>query len=123
MFDVKVMQDFSSAHQLRGYKGKCEDLHGHNWKVEAVFTAEKLNDIGLTADFCVLREELKKILKQLDHKILNEVPPFDEINPSSENISKFVFEGLKNLKEIGDSVTVKEVSVWETDTACATYYE
>jgi 6-pyruvoyltetrahydropterin/6-carboxytetrahydropterin synthase len=82
-----IESQFSAAHQLRGYKGKCENLHGHNWRVQVVVNAEKLNEIGLVIDFYELKKTTNEILSSLDHSVLNEIFPFTEINPSSENIA------------------------------------
>ncbi|MFH1846381.1 MAG: 6-carboxytetrahydropterin synthase QueD [Candidatus Omnitrophota bacterium] len=118
MFLVKVRSVFSGAHNLRGYKGKCEDLHGHNWKVEVSVSGEKLDDIGMVVDFSLLKQELNKILNELDHKYLNKIEYFKCINPTSENIAKYVYE--KMVKN-GLGVNIKEITVWETDTSSATY--
>ena len=122
MYEILVKGDFSSAHNLRGYKGKCETLHGHNWKVEARFEKESLNDIGISVDFVTLKSRLNDILKKLDHAYLNKVDVFKTKNPSAENISRFIYEKLKgSIKEKG--LFLKSVSVWESETSCATYYE
>ena len=122
MYEILIKGDFSSAHNLRGYKGKCEALHGHSWKVEARFEKEDLNDIGISVDFVVLKARLKDILKKLDHAYLNKIDAFKTKNPSAENISRFIYEKLKgSIKEKG--LFLKSVSVWESETACATYYE
>lgn len=119
MFEVSVTMNFSAAHNLRGYRGKCEALHGHNWKVEATLSAEVLDKIGMAQDFTDIRRRLKKILSGLDHKHLNALPFFKKINPTSENIAKFIFEKMKTL----DSARVKVacVKIWETETSCAVY--
>ena len=122
MYEILIKGDFSSAHNLRGYKGKCEALHGHSWKVEARFEKEGLNDIGISVDFVTLKSRLKGILKKLDHTHLNKIKVFKTINPSAENIARFVYTKLKNsIKEKG--LILKSVSVWESETSCATYYE
>ena len=122
MFEISIQSSFASAHRLRNYKGQCEALHGHNWKVEVYVKSQKLNDIGLAIDFKDLKEITKKILSGLDHKYLNDIPPFDEINPSSENIARFLFNRIK--EEIKDpSVSVSKISVWESDTSFASYFE
>lgn len=122
MYEVLVKSDFSSAHNLRGYKGKCEALHGHNWKVEAGFQKETLNEIGLSADFSDLKSMLKAALKKLDHAYLNELDVFKKDNPSAENIARHIYKELKlSIKEKG--LSVRSVSVWESENSCATYYE
>jgi 6-pyruvoyltetrahydropterin/6-carboxytetrahydropterin synthase len=118
MYRIKVKASFSSAHNLRGYKGKCEDLHGHNWKVEADIESYDLDKIGMIVDFSVLKKKLRKILEKLDHKYLNNIPYFKKINPTSENIAKYIYNRLKDAK-----VNPASVTVWESDTSCATYSE
>ncbi len=122
MYELMIETTFSAAHQLRGYKGKCEELHGHNWKVQVHVTASKLNEIDIALDFHDLKAYTNEIIKQLDHSMLNDLFPFTEINPSSENIARWIFESLK--KKINtDDIRVSAVTVWESDTASATYYE
>ena len=118
MFTVKISSSFSSAHNLRGYKGKCEDLHGHNWRVEVSAVSEKLDDIGMVVDFKVLKEEVKSITSDLDHKYLNDLDYFKKCNPTSENIARYVHERLSAKRP---DLKVREVTVWETDTSSATY--
>jgi 6-pyruvoyltetrahydropterin/6-carboxytetrahydropterin synthase len=124
MFEVSVEAGFAAAHQLRNYRGKCENLHGHNYKVRVTVQGEELNSIGLLADFTELKAALREISEFLDHKFLNEIPPFTEINPSAENVAKYICDELqKSLNEGSSEVPVKiaEVKVWETDTSTATY--
>jgi len=122
MYEISIKGDFSSAHNLRGYKGRCEGLHGHSWKVEARFEKEGLNDIGISVDFVTLKSRLKYILKKLDHTHLNKIEAFKTINPSAENIARFIYAKLKSsIKEKG--LFLKSLSVWESETSCATYYE
>jgi len=116
MYSVKVEGSFSSAHNLRGYKGKCEELHGHNWKVEALAQSPNLNKTGMVRDFHDLKGELNKILEKLDHKYLNKISYFKKSNPTSENITRFIYEKLKSkIPEI------KSVTVWESPDSSATY--
>ncbi|NOX20185.1 MAG: 6-carboxytetrahydropterin synthase QueD [Nitrospirae bacterium] len=122
MYELMIETTFSAAHQLRGYKGKCEELHGHNWKVQVHVTATKLNEIDIAIDFHDLKAYTNEVVKQLDHAFLNDLFPFTEINPSSENIARWIFESLKK-KINNDYVKVSAVTVWESDTASATYYE
>ena len=122
MYELTILSDFAAAHNLRGYEGECENLHGHNWKVEVMVTSKELNKIGLAVDFRVLKKMLEGILEKLDHKYLNEILPFDKENPSSENIARYIFNQFK--KEIkGKGIKVARVLVWESDNAAATYYE
>lgn len=118
MYSIKVEGNFSSAHNLRGYKGKCESLHGHNWKIEVVAAKEKLDKAGMVMDFKFLKKELNAILEKLDHKHLNNVTYFKKVNPTSENIAKYIYDCLK--KKIR---TLSSITVWENSTSCATYYE
>jgi 6-pyruvoyltetrahydropterin/6-carboxytetrahydropterin synthase len=118
MFSIKVEGNFSSAHNLRGYKGKCEELHGHNWRVEVEIASNKLDKTGMVLDFKVLRMKLDKILEKLDHKHLNNIPYFKKVNPSSEHLAKYIYQSLKS-KISG----IKSVTVWENNTSSATYYD
>lgn len=122
MYELMIETKFASAHQLRGYKGKCEALHGHNWKVQVFVSAQKLNEIDIAIDFHDLKKHTHEIVGQLDHIMLNEIFPFTEINPSSENIAKWIYDSLKKKIEDGN-VMVSAVTVWESDSASATYYE
>ncbi len=123
MYLLTIEDHFASAHQLRGYRGKCENIHGHNWKVVLNVQGEKLNEIGLLIDFNDLKSILKKITNSLDHKNLNEVVPFNIINPSSENIAEFIaLEAQKEITEINPELYVESVTVWESDTSRCTYY-
>jgi 6-pyruvoyltetrahydropterin/6-carboxytetrahydropterin synthase len=117
VYKIKVEATFSAAHNLRGYKGKCEELHGHNWKVEISAASRKLDKIGMVMDFKCLKEKLNALLDRFDHKYLNDVLYFKRVNPTSENIAKYIFDNLKKEIPALDSVTV-----WESDKACATYY-
>lgn len=118
MYSLKVESNFSSAHNLRAYKGKCEELHGHNWKVEATAESPGLDKIGMVMDFKLIKDELNHILDRFDHKYLNKLKPFDKINPTSENIARFIFETLKSRV-----AGLKSITVWENSTSSATYYE
>lgn len=122
MYELMVETQFSAAHQLRGYKGKCENLHGHNWRIQFVITAEKLNDIGLAMDFHELKKITNELISTLDHSVLNEMFPFTEINPSSENIAKWMYDSIKK-KLNNNNIAVASVTVWEAETASATYYD
>ena len=122
MYRVVVETHFSSAHCLRGYDGPCEALHGHNWKVTVSVQAKTLDDLGMVLDFKVLKQEVNKIIDQLDHTYLNEKAPFDAVNPSSENIACYIFQELK--PKINDErKRISEVRVWESEGSMATYTE
>jgi len=122
MYTLTVEMKFASAHQLRHYMGRCENLHGHSWKVQVSVTAQKLNEIGLAMDFTELKRITSEIVGPLDHTCLNSLPPFADINPSSENISRWIFNSVKE-KLVGYEVKLESVTVWESDTASATYTE
>lgn len=122
MFELMVETTFSAAHQLRGYKGKCEHLHGHNWKVQVHMSADRLNEIDIVMDFHELRRLVNEVTASLDHTFLNDVFPFTEKNPSSENIAKWIYDLVKK-KINSDYIQLTAVTVWESDSASATYYE
>jgi 6-pyruvoyltetrahydropterin/6-carboxytetrahydropterin synthase len=120
MFTLSVKDSFAAAHRLIGYEGKCEDLHGHNFVVEAFFSGEKLGDDGLLIDFKILKDFLKDVLDKLDHKYLNEIPFFIERASSAEYIALYIFgEVEKQMK--GKAAVLKEIRVWESDKAYAAY--
>ncbi len=122
MYRLKVVTSFAAAHNLNNYQGECENLHGHNWRVEVVVKARELDKAGLCIDFKILKAETKELLATLDHKYLNELEQFRGLSPSSENISRFIFAELG--KKLNDgNVTVEKITVWESDFACASYYE
>lgn len=123
MYKLTIETNFASAHQLRGYKGKCENLHGHNWKVQVSVIADRLNDIDIAIDFHDLKDITDGIISKLDHKFLNDVFPFTEKNPSSENIAHWIFDSLKNDLREHENIRVSAVTVWESTTASATYFE
>lgn len=118
MYRIKVEGNFSSAHNLRGYKGKCEALHGHNWKVEAIVMADALDKAGMVMDFKVLKAALHEVLERLDHTYLNKTPYFKKVNPTSERICEYIYKKLKPRVPC-----LKAVTVWENNTCCATYEE
>jgi 6-pyruvoyltetrahydropterin/6-carboxytetrahydropterin synthase len=120
MYEVTIEAGFSGAHVLRGYHGKCGRLHGHNWKVVVTVATDRLDDIGMAVDFARVKQETQGILAQVDHTCLNEVFPFTELNPTAENIAKWVWEMLSKRIE-GTAVAVARVTVWESDSARASY--
>lgn len=122
MFRLKILTSFAAAHCLINYQGDCENLHGHNWRVEVTVRARELDDAGLGIDFKILKAETNQLLKTLDHKYLNELPPFNGLSPSSENISRFLFRELSNRLNT-DNIKVETITVWESDFACASYSE
>jgi 6-pyruvoyltetrahydropterin/6-carboxytetrahydropterin synthase len=118
MYEIKVEATFSSAHNLRDYRGKCEHLHGHNWKIEAAFEHSELGRDGIAIDFKDAKTLLKNAIDEMDHSYLNELKYFKFRNPTSENIAKFVYDKIRK-KTAG----IKSVSVWENESSCATYRE
>ena len=122
MYELRTITQFGAAHQLRDYGGKCEELHGHNWKIEVYVKGERLDKDGLLIDFKLIKDAANRIIERLDHKFLNELESFQEINPSSENIARYIYEALE--EELSqENVTVSRVMAWESDSACATYSE
>jgi 6-pyruvoyltetrahydropterin/6-carboxytetrahydropterin synthase len=121
MYEISVEKHFDAAHYLRDYKGKCENMHGHRYSIVVKCSAEKLNAIGLAYDFTDLKAHLSEILERYDHTCLNDVKPFDKINPSAENIAATIYDELK--KSLGaardkklskDEVKLTSVAAWET---------
>ncbi len=124
MFEVAVERTFAAAHQLRNYKGKCENLHGHNYKVRVAVEAEALDDAGLVVDFVEMKRLMDEVIERLDHTYLNDIPPFDRVNPSAENIAKLFFDELdRGLREarLSNAPRIASVKIWETETSTATY--
>ncbi len=119
MYQVSVRQHFDAAHALRGYQGKCENLHGHRFEVAVRLRTEKLDDLGLAYDFVELKRHLSEILTKWDHHSLNNIPPFDSVNPSSENIAAAVY---KELQTRLDKAVISSVQVWESPDCSATYF-
>ena len=120
MYEVSVQQHFDAAHYLRGYQGKCESLHGHRFQVVANIRAEQIDEVGLAYDFVQLRQQLGDIVGRFDHTCLNEVPPFDKINPSSENIAFTIYSELQTL--LGrEKASIASIQVWESPHSCVTY--
>jgi 6-pyruvoyltetrahydropterin/6-carboxytetrahydropterin synthase len=120
-YEVMIERNFSSAHQLRGYKGKCENLHGHNYKIEIYVRGSELNNIGLLIDFGDVKSAADEVIKYLDHRNINELPPFDvELNSSAENLARFILEYVASRVDDG-RVQVYKVRCFETPTGIATY--
>ena len=118
MFEIYIEDHFNSAHFLRGYDGPCSSLHGHSYKTGLVFRFDSANDEGMAFDFTVAKEIIGRTLKLLDHTCLNDLEPFKEKNPTAENIARFIYDSIK--REVPE---LWSVSVWESATTCATYYE
>src|SRR6201981_137547 len=116
MYEVYVDESFAAAHNLRGYKGKCEDLHGHNYKVRVTLAGREVDSVGLLYDFVHLKQVIQSVIRALDHKYLNELKPFDVLNPSAENIARHIYEETaKQLKPTANGAAVSSITVWETD--------
>ena len=122
MFELDVIREFSSAHCLKGYCGNCSEKHGHNWSVQVFIRSEKLDEIGIAVDFKALKRELDALLGELDHKDLNSIPPFDKLNPTSENIAMYIYKRLAE-KLNGNGVKVYRVRVGENASSGASYFE
>lgn len=120
MYTVSITRMFSAAHKLREYMGKCETLHGHNWKVEVTAQAKELDKLGMVVDFKDLKKHTDALLERFDHAYLNDVKPFDKVNPSSENMARVIFDELSE-KVSDDRVSLLKVSVWESEGSRATY--
>ncbi len=121
-FTLKTLSDFAAAHSLRGYPGDCQRLHGHNWKVEVEVSARELDELGMVVDFKQIKQATKAATDRLDHQYLNELPPFDQLNPTAENIARTLFREISTA--LSDArIQVDAVTVWETERASARYSE
>ncbi len=121
MFEVSVEETFAAGHALRHYHGKCENVHGHNYRVLVTLAGDRLDEAGLLVDFVEIKRIIHAVLDQLDHRFLNDVPPFDTLNPSAENMARHIFEEIAKGLAAGSPARVSEVKLWETDTSSATY--
>ena len=121
-YTLKVVTDFAAAHALRDYAGECSQLHGHNWKVEVEVIATTLDEVGMGIDFKVIRTQAKEALSRLDHRHLNEIKPFDAINPTAENIAAYLYRQLSGSLN-GPRTQVGAITLWETERACVRYTE
>lgn len=118
MYELSVKGDFCAAHFLKGYEGKCKTLHGHTWKVEVTIASEHLDKIGMVADFALIKKNLREFLETIDHVHLNELPYFKDVNPTTENLAKYIYDEFP--KKYGP-FTITKVTVWESDSASITY--
>ena len=121
MFEVSVEHTFAAGHALRNYRGKCENVHGHNYRVQVLVRGEKLDQAGMLADFVVLKKLLRDISERLDHVFLNDIEPFITVNPTAENMAVYFCEKMQEGLNMENPVEVAEVKVWETDIQSATY--
>jgi 6-pyruvoyltetrahydropterin/6-carboxytetrahydropterin synthase len=119
VYALTVRTSFSAAHRLREYDGNCERLHGHNWQVEVTVASEVLDDQGIALDFRAIKSAVNDLLAGLDHRYLNEVSPFDRLNPSSENLARYLFEEME--KKVPPPARMARVTVWESEDARAEY--
>jgi len=122
MYELKIITQFAAAHRLENFYGKCEALHGHNWKVEVLLAGDRLDDAGLLMDFGVVKARTREVIEEIDHKYLNELAAFKDQNPSSENLARYLFQRLSAALN-RDGAEVRRVNVWESDTSCAAYYQ
>ncbi|MGF1615668.1 MAG: 6-carboxytetrahydropterin synthase QueD [Gammaproteobacteria bacterium] len=121
-YTLKVVTEFASAHRLRDYDGACSQMHGHNWKVEVEAEATELDEVGMAIDFKILKQAAVSVVSHLDHRVLNEVDPFDRANPTAENIAAYLYGALhRQLRE--PRIRVAAVTVWENERACVRYVE
>jgi 6-pyruvoyltetrahydropterin/6-carboxytetrahydropterin synthase len=120
MFEVTIEETFAAGHALRNYKGKCENVHGHNYRCQVTMEGEQLDEIGLLVDFVELKRVVHSVIDRMDHQWLNEFPPFDKLNPSAENMAKYIYDEVK-AGLAAKNARVSAVRLWETDTASATY--
>jgi 6-pyruvoyltetrahydropterin/6-carboxytetrahydropterin synthase len=122
MYEVSVDETFSAGHALRGYKGKCENVHGHNYKVRVTLAGKELDSVGLLYDFVHLKQVIQVVIGSLDHRFLNDFAPFDSINPSAENIARYIYdETSKQMRQTENGAGISSITVWETDVTAATY--
>ena len=121
-FVLKTLLDFASAHSLRGYPGDCANLHGHNWKIEVEIVGQELNEIGMVIDFKQIKKHAKEVVKELDHKFLNDIEYFKTVNPTAENIAQYLFRQIQQRIE-APNVTMHQITVWENDRNCVIYSE
>ncbi len=121
MYELKIITQFAAAHRLENFYGKCEGLHGHNWKVEVLLAGPRLDEAGLLMDFGQIKARTNSLLEEIDHKYLNELEPFRGQNPSSENLARYLFEQLAAALN-REGIRVSRVNVWESDSSCASYF-
>ncbi|NNG14008.1 MAG: 6-carboxytetrahydropterin synthase QueD [Gammaproteobacteria bacterium] len=121
-YTLKVVTDFASAHTLRDYPGACSRMHGHNWKLEVEVSASQLDDVGMAIDFKHIKQAARELGGELDHRYLNEIPPFDKINPTAENIAAYLYKGIGD-KINNEHIQVCAITLWETERACVRYTE
>jgi 6-pyruvoyltetrahydropterin/6-carboxytetrahydropterin synthase len=119
MFEVTVEETFAAGHALRGYHGKCENVHGHNYRVELTMEGAELDSIGLLVDFVEVKKMIHTVVDYLDHRFINDLPPFDKVNPSAENLAKYFYDEIS--ASLTPSVRLRQAKIWETAVTSATY--
>lgn len=119
MFELKVKGDFCASHILHGHEGKCKYIHGHTWKVEAAIMNQELDVVGRVVDFAAVKVQLNSFLESIDHKHLNDLPAFQDTNPTTENLAKYIFHGFSKICQ---PLALKNVTVWESESSAVTYY-
>ena len=122
LYTIKIITDFAAAHLLRGYAGECSRLHGHNWKVEVEVVARVLDEVGMGVDFKDIKACTREVIGSMDHRNLNDLPPFDKVNPTAENLASHIYRALGE-KLNDDRAQVSAVTIWETERACVKYTE
>jgi 6-pyruvoyltetrahydropterin/6-carboxytetrahydropterin synthase len=122
MFEVTIEETFAAGHALRNYRGKCENVHGHNYRAEVTLRGAELDAIGLLVDFVELKRVVHAVLDRMDHQWLNDLPPFDALNPSAENMAKYIYDQVSAALKTKEGVRVAGVRLWETDSASAAYF-
>ena len=125
MYEVTVEETFAAGHYLRNYKGKCEHPHGHNYRVRLTLAGRELDQAGLLLDFKDMKRVVKDVIEYFDHRMINDLEPFTVLNPSAENLAKYFFDqtNARLKSDTGGRVEIRRVTIWETETSIATYYE
>jgi 6-pyruvoyltetrahydropterin/6-carboxytetrahydropterin synthase len=121
MFEITIEETFAAGHALRNYRGKCENVHGHNYRCQVTVEGEQLDHIGLLVDFVELKRVVHSVLDRMDHQWLNDFPPFDKLNPSAENMAKFIYDEVSTGLGVRPGVRIAWVKLWETDTSSAVF--
>jgi 6-pyruvoyltetrahydropterin/6-carboxytetrahydropterin synthase len=121
MFEITIEETFAAGHALRNYRGKCENVHGHNYRCQVAVEGTTLDEIGLLVDFVELKRVVHAVLDRMDHQWLNEMPPFDALNPSAENMARYIYEEVSAALQAREGVRLASVRLWETDTASVIY--
>ena len=119
MYNLSIETNFSAAHHIKGHEGSCRRLHGHNWKIKVDVSAEKLNKIGIALDFQHLQDLTREVLKQFDHQYINEMPPFTDMNPTAENLARYIYEQIEG--KLPEGIKMRKVSLWEGEKYCVEY--